>query len=149
MKLFVLFIMIGVLMILPPFASAQEDMYVTMYYPSPYGIYEQVRSNTVIVGWDSPNPTNNGELTWGANGNSRGRLVASTTVGSSIELGNSAGGSTPYIDFSNSTANYNARIQLTDANHLTIYVGTSLWIKNSPAANDWGDVQVGQLYICD
>lgn len=141
MKKSIFFLLLAVPLVLTACAFAQEDMTVTMYYPSPYGVYEQVRSNTVVVGWNTPVPANNGELTWG-NTNSRGRLAADQ--GGSIELGSAVAGAQPYVRF-NSAGN-NARLELT-GNNLTFYVNDRLEIRQNNTW--WGDMQVGQLYICE
>ncbi|MFA5038975.1 MAG: hypothetical protein WC732_04780 [Candidatus Omnitrophota bacterium] len=127
-------------------AFAQEQLTVTMYYPSPYGVYQEIRADRVTIGWTTPAAANSGELTWGTT-QSRGKLSADQ--GSSIELGSNLASVTPYIDFSRSASDYDARIMLIDANRLGIYVRNRLELRNSVVSTLYADIEIRELYLCE
>ena len=90
---------------------AQEQVSITTYYPSPEGIYSQLRANRLVVHPSRPMPGADGTIAWGQYSN-RGMLLPDQ--GSSIELG---GTGTPYIDFANDNSttavnDFDARIML-------------------------------------
>ena len=123
---------------------AQERITITTYYPSPFGIYNQVHADRLAVG-NNRAFGNSGQLTWGGAATSRGLL--STDQGSSIELGATTG-VTPYIDFSRSSNNYDGRIIMMNTTTLGIYVADRVEVRRGTGANDYGDIVLRDLVLC-
>ncbi|MFA5315002.1 MAG: hypothetical protein WC409_03565 [Candidatus Omnitrophota bacterium] len=125
-------------------ALAQDQVTITTYYPSPFGVYSDLRANRMAVG-NSRAFGNAGTVTWGGS-TSYGTL--SEDQGSSIELGGSNAGYTPYIDFHNDSGDYDARIMLVSNNVLGIYVRDRVEIRNTNTPSNYADIGVGAVYLC-
>ena len=125
-------------------ALAQDQVTITTYYPSPFGVYSDLRANRMAVG-NSRAFGNAGTVTWGGS-TSYGTL--SEDQGSSIELGGSNAGYTPYIDFHNDSGDYDARIMLVSNNVLGIYVRDRVEIRNTNTPSNYTDIGVGDVYLC-
>lgn len=125
-------------------ALAQDQVTITTYYPSPFGVYSDLRANRMAIG-NSRAFGNAGTVTWGGS-TSYGTL--SEDQGSSIELGGSNAGYTPYIDFHNDSGDYDARIMLVNNNVLGIYVRDRVEIRNTNSPGSYADIGVGDVYLC-
>jgi len=142
-----IFLAIGsvlVLLTLSQTALAQEQVRITTYYPSPFGVYSDLRASRMAVG-NSRAFGNAGELTWGGS-TSYGALTSDQ--GASIELGGGSSGYTPYIDFHNDSGNYDSRIMLASDNVLGIYVRDRVEIRNTNNPSNYADIAVKDIYLC-
>ncbi|MDD5020062.1 MAG: hypothetical protein PHH75_08080 [Candidatus Omnitrophica bacterium] len=128
---------------LASFVFAQDQITITTYYPSPFGIYSDLRASRIAVGNSRPFG-NSGEVTWGGS-NSVGSLT--NDQGASIELGGTLGGYTPYIDFHNDSGDFDSRIILLSNNVLGIYVRDRVEIRNTNTGG-YADIGVGDIYLC-
>jgi hypothetical protein len=138
---------LGSVMLLAAFAHialAQDQVTITTYYPSPFGVYSDLRANRMAIG-NSRAFGNAGTVTWGGS-TSYGTL--SEDQGSSIELGGNNAGYTPYIDFHNDSGDYDARIMLVNNNVLGIYVRDRVEIRNTNSPSSYADIGVGDVYLC-
>ena len=111
-------------------AEAQENITITTFYPSPFGVYRDLETQTIRI-------LNSGEeVLIGAGGNNPG-----------IELRDlDAGGNTPYIDFSNDAASdFDFRLILTGDNDF------NLWGGRTTFRNDDGTpavARVREIWFC-
>lgn len=125
-------------------SQAQQDTFtITTYFPAPYGMFQNLTAKRVAVGLNTPMPSSDGELSWGADGNARGLLRQD----GSMELGTNAATGRPYIIFGISTTS-TRNITLTDANHLTFYIPSSRLIINSSTTNG-AELWVGRVFYVD
>lgn len=129
---------------LVPTALAQDQVTITTYYPSPFGVYSDLRANRMAVG-NARAFGNAGELTWGG-ATSAGTL--SSDQGSSIELGGDNAAFVPYIDFKNDAGDFDARIILLNNNVLGLYVRDRVEIRNTNNPSLYGDIGLRDLYLC-
>lgn len=154
MKTHSLFIVIALLLwaflAAPAACFAQEQITITTYYPAPYGIYREIRTDQLAIGTayrtsaladgslivsgntglGTPTPSQrldvNGAIRWGT---SRGLLT--TDQGSSMEIG---GSGTPYIDFSNDTvSDFDVRLILTGNDTLEVQGGSFVILTGTSA----------------
>ena len=127
------------------FSQTTETIQIDTYYPAPYGVYNELRSNKVAVGPNTVMPTSDGELSW-TDDPAVGSGTLSTDQGASIELrGDSR---RPHIDFSNDlSSNYDARVNLYDDNTVRIYTREKVEVRDY-SGSGWSDIEVKDIYIC-
>ncbi len=101
-------------------AAAQENITITTFYPSPFGVYRNLETQTIRI------LNSNEEVSIGLDGNNP-----------AIELRDrDAGGRTPYIDFSNdAVSNFDMRIILNGNNELRVQGGNLRVLGNVVANN--------------
>lgn len=131
--------------LLSPLVHAQEQITITTYYPSPVGIYTQVIAERVQIGFNTPAPGAN-ELRWGNASSARGTL--SPDQGGSIELGSTSNTAVPYIDFSRSTTDYDARVYLVQPERFRIDVRGYVQIRDIDGPDTYADIEVKDIYLC-
>lgn len=160
-KAFVFFIAISSIVLLSKACLAQETITISTYYPSPYGSYNELRSEKVALGLMTTMPTN-GELGWGnvnASGTIRSVGLLSRDQGASIILGSSGSvGAQPYIALwsGSSTSEADFRIQVSPSrpSTSTANTGKRLFIQGGTTffSNDDSSspasIRVADIYLC-
>jgi hypothetical protein len=143
-KFLTMFVRLLIILCFCPFLFAQEQVTITTYFPAPFGVYNQLRTNMLAVGNATLMPTTDGTVAWGG-AVSRGQLRPDN--GASIELG---GSGTPYIDFSNDNGagDFDQRIVSINDSDLNIQVSDRVEIKSKDNTG-WRDVEIRDLYLCN
>ena len=102
-----------------------EQITITTYYPSPFGSYNALRANRLVVDPTRAMPDSDGRVNWGDH---MGALIDTDANGATIRLG---GAGAPSIYFYNDmpadVANYDASIRLDDDHRISfrgVRVGT-------------------------
>jgi len=120
--------------------QAQQDyVTITTYFPSPNGVFSYMRARRAVVSPNLAFAGGDGTLVWGG-ANSMGRLQ--TDQGSSIELGNSAGG-TPFVVLTKGAVT--STIRLMNDNLLYIYVWANCSIYDL-AQTTWKDLRTHAVH---
>lgn len=131
----------------PAFSVAtvpRDFITITTYFPAPMVVYLNLTIDRLTVGYSTPVSSTSGNIRFGNSATSKGLL--SRDQGGSIELGGTSGTERPYIDFSRSASDYDARIQLWDSNTLRIEVRNKVEIRDTADPSAWEDIYVRKIH---